>query len=205
MDARKINIFKSSLFAACLLVGQLVWSQSTPVPQLQASADNILATLKQNKAALKNNPKIIYQAVERYLLPLVDVQGMSRSVLGREAWNKATPAERQAFSSAFTQLVIRTYGRPLTEYTDEQIKIYPVRGALDGRFVRVNSVIIRSHGNNIPLNYSLVSIQGTWKIYDLSVEGVSLLQSFHSQFASALQKSNIKEIIRDMNNRAGKS
>ena len=64
--------------------------------------------------------------------------------------------------------------------------------------MRVNSVIVRSEGQNIPLSYSLVAKNGQWKIYDISVEGVSLLQSFRSQFAQALQNSSINEVIKQM-------
>lgn len=175
-----------------------VWSQSTPVPMLQETANHILDTLKQNKAGLKRNPQIIFQAVERYLLPHVDVIGMSRSVLGRQAWVKASAAERAEFSREFTRLVIRTYASPLAEYTDETVTFLPIRGSVDSRFIRVNSMIVRSHGNNIPLTYSLVAKNGQWKIYDLSVEGVSLLQSFRSQFAQALQNSSMQSLIQQM-------
>jgi phospholipid transport system substrate-binding protein len=197
---------KSIIVIMALLTSQLLWgAQSSPIPMLETTANQILATLKQNKANLKNNSQVIYQAVKRYLLPNVDVSGMSRSVLGRKAWNMATPSERQQFSVAFTNLVIRTYATPLTEYTDETIEFKPIKGSLESRFIRVNSVIIRSKGKNIPLSYSLVSIGGQWKIYDLSVEGVSLLQSFRSQFAEALQNSTIRDLIKQMRQHGNKA
>jgi phospholipid transport system substrate-binding protein len=191
---------KSIAFAAVLCAfSQLLWAQSSPVPMLEGSANQIISTLKQNKASLKSNKQLIYGAVERHLLPNVDVNGMSRSVLGRKAWIEASAAEKQQFAKAFTQLVIRTYASPLAEYTDETIEFLPIRGSLDSRFIRVNSVIIRSKGQNIPLSYSLVSNGSSWKIYDLSVEGISLLQSFRSQFAQALQNSSMQELIKQMN------
>lgn len=194
-----MRAIKSLFFVVAVSLSQFLWAQNSPLPMLEGSANQIIAMLKENKATLKQNPQVIHQAVQRYLLPNVDVSGMSRSVLGRQAWGKATNNERQAFSQAFTKLVIRTYATPLAEYTDEKIKFLPIRGSLDGRFLRVNSVIIRSNGQNIPLSYSLVSKNGTWKIYDLSVEGVSLLQSFRSQFADALRNSSIQEIIKKLN------
>lgn len=193
-----MTIKKIVFFGLFLLLTPFLWAQSTPVPMLQETANQILTTLKQNKSNLKNNHKIIYQAVQRYLLPNVDVNGMSRSVLGRQAWNKASASERSQFSQAFTQLVIRTYASPLAEYTDETVKFMPIRGSLEGRFLRVNSLIVRSSGNNIPLSYSLVSQNGQWKIYDLSVEGVSLLQSFRSQFGQVLKNSTIQDLIKQM-------
>lgn len=190
---------KSIVFVVTLSLTQLLWAaQQSPMSMLENTANQILATLKQNKANLRNNSQVIYQAVERYLLPNVDVGGMSRSVLGRKAWGQASASERQQFSNAFTQLVIRTYATPLAEYTDETIKFMPIRGSLESRFIRVNSIIVRSKGKNIPLSYSLVASGGKWKIYDLSVEGVSLLQSFRSQFAEALQNSSMQALIKQM-------
>ncbi len=189
---------KIMVLLATLSLTQVLWAASSPMLMLEGTANQILATLKQNRASLKNNPQVIYQAVERHFLPNVDVSGMSRSVLGGKAWGAASASDRQQFSKAFTQLVIRTYAGPLAEYTDETIKFMPIRGSLESRFIRVNSVIVRSHGKNIPLSYSLVSKNGKWKIYDLSVEGVSLLQSFRSQFSEALQNSSMQDLIKQL-------
>jgi phospholipid transport system substrate-binding protein len=193
-----MRAIKTIIIVMTIALAQIVWAQSDPVPMLQNTASQIIVSLKQNKSSLKQNHQLIYQAVERYLLPNVDVSGMSRSVLGREAWNKASAADKQEFTQVFTQLIIRTYANPLAEYTDETVKFLPLRHPADGRFTRVNSVIIRSNGQNIPLSYSLVSKNNGWKIYDLSVEGVSLLQSFRSQFGQILQSASMQDLIAQM-------
>ncbi|CAM2977803.1 phospholipid-binding protein MlaC [Legionella worsleiensis] len=193
-----MRALKTILVVACMSLSQMMLAQTSPVPMLERAANEIIAKLKENKSSLKSNPSIIHKAVETYLLPNVDVIGMSRSVLGRQAWNKASPSERSEFSRAFTRLVIRTYSSPLAEYSDETIQFLPIRGSLNSRFIRVNSVIVRSKGQNIPLSYSLIAKNGQWKIYDISVEGVSLLQSFRSQFAQALQHSSINEVVKEM-------
>jgi len=199
-----MKVFKTILLVACMSLSQTMLAQPSPVPMLERAANEIISTLKENKGNLKNNPNIIYKAVETHLLPNVDVAGMARSVLGRQAWNKASPTERAEFSKAFTRLVIRTYSSPLAQYSDETIQFLPIRGPANDRFIRVNSVIVRSEGQNIPLSYSLISKGGQWKIYDISVEGVSLLQSFRSQFAQVLQHSSISEVIRQMKQKQDK-
>lgn len=191
---------KLKIIVLTFLVGfsQLLNAASSPVPMLEETANKIIATLKENKSSIRQNKDIIKDAVAKYLLPKVDVQGMARSVLGRQEWNKASHADKKAFTEQFTQLVVRTYATPLAEYTDETVKFLPQRTASNGRFTRVNSVIMRSNGQNIPLTYSLVAKNGDWKIYDLSVEGVSLLQSFRSQFNQALQNESLAELIAQM-------
>ncbi len=191
--------FKVIIIAMGLAFTQAMWAQSSPVPMLENTATQIIDTLKKNQASLKGNHQIVYQAIERYLLPNVDVNGMSRSVLGRQAWNKASANEKKEFTQAFTRLVIRTYASPLAEYSGETVKFMPLADTADSRFTRVNSVISRSNGQRIPLSYNLVAKNGQWKIYDLSVEGVSLLQSFRSQFGQVLQNSSMHDLIAQMN------
>ncbi len=177
------------------------WAADSAVPMLEGAASQIMTTLKANQAKLKQDHSIVEHAVRQYLLPHVDVVGMSRSVLGRNAWSKASPAERQEFTAAFTDLVIRTYSAPLSEYSGETISFSSQQSVDGGKFARVNSVIKRNNGQSIPLSYALVTKDGAWKIYDLSVEGVSLLQSFRNQFGQVLQNSDMKALISQMKQR----
>ena len=110
-----MNQIKIGFIAITVMFSQLGFAQSSPVPMLEQSANQIIATLKQHKSMLKNNHQLIYQSIEQHLLPNVDVSGMSRSVLGRQAWSKATPSEKREFTQAFTQLLIHTYASPLAE------------------------------------------------------------------------------------------
>lgn len=199
------KLCKVFICTVSLLFCGFLYAQSSPVPMLEQTANQILSTLEKNKSNLKNNKNIIYDSVKKNLLPIVDVRGMSRSVLGRDIWIKTSASDRKAFSKEFTRLVIRTYASPLAEYSGEKIKFSPVRGDLNKRFVKVNSVIVRNDGPNIPISYSLVSKKGTWKIYDISVEGVSLLQSFRSQFSQTLQSSNMQQLIADMRQHSQKA
>ena len=192
---RSLKIGVISLFA--MLANQGL-AASSPVPMLEQTAQKIISTLKDHQSSLRNDPKIVHQAIQTYLLPHIDVEGMSRSVLGRQAWMKATASEKIEFERAFTQLVIRTYAAPLAEYSGETVVFTPVRGNLEGRFVRVNSVIQRLNGQRIPLSYNLVSKAGGWKVYDLNVEGVSLLQSFRTQFSNILQQGTMHDLLEQM-------
>lgn len=171
----------------------------SPISMLEGVSNQVISELSQNKAQLKKNPTIAYSIIKKYLIPKVDVYGMSRSVLGRDAWKKATRAQRKAFSRGFVKLVIRTYASALNDYTDEKVKFLPLREGYQGkRFLRVNSVIVRSSGQPIPLSYSLVQKRTGWRVYDMTVEGVSLLQSFKSQFRAELQRGDIDDLIQKL-------
>lgn len=196
---KKINILAKRALSLILLYFCAAILIASPVQPLQQASDQLISTLKQNKAKLKTNPAIIHEAVKRYFLPHVDLTGMSRSVLGRAAWRKASVKERQGFIEAFTKLVIRTYSTPLADYNGETIKFLPVKTSQNKRFLRVKSIVIRPNGKNVALNYSLVAKNNSWQIYDLNIEGVSLLQSFRNQFAQMLNNKSIASIIKQMN------
>ena len=191
------------LFIIVCVMTITAWAANPlPLHMLETSANNILHTLKDHQADLHQQHEIIYRAVAQYMLPNVDVDGMARSVLGQQIWSHATMDERAQFAQAFTRLIIRTYAAPLAEYTGETVKFLPIRSTnLNVRFLKVNSIITRPNGAVIPLSYNLVSKNGQWKIYDLSVEGISLLQSFKSQFAQVLQTSNMHDLVAAMNRR----
>lgn len=178
-------------------------AHASPVATVKKAANNVLSALKKNKANLRTNPSYVYKVVNRYIIPHVDVYGMSRSVLGRNAWMKATAQQKKKFSRLFTQLVVRTYSGSLRDYSGETIKFSRSSGG--GKYSKVSSYIVRPNGRNISVKYSLVRKGGGWKVYDMSVEGVSLLQSFRSQFKRELIKGNLNQLIAKLQSRkAGK-
>ncbi len=169
-------------------------AQSDPVSLLRSMADQMIAQLKAHKATLKTHPAIVYSLANSIVVPQADLDEMSQRVLPPQTWNSATPAQRAQFKKEFTTLLVRTYASALADYKDETVRFYPARGGSQGR-VTVNSQIIRSDGPSISVSYSLVLRGSSWKLYDMTVEGVSMLQSFRSQFADQLTRGNIAELI----------
>ena len=171
-----------------------------PVDMLQNVSNQMVAGLKANKATLKTNKKLVYKLVRKNLLPHVDIGYMSRAVLGRSGWMSASSSERKAFTSEFINVVIKTYAAALRSYANEFIKFYPVRGGYEGRrFLTVNSVIIREGNQNVPMSYKLSLHGNKWLVNDLTVEGVSIISSFGSQFRSMLRSGKtVSDIVKDL-------
>ena len=177
----------------CLLTfSYQAWAIQSPVDFLDGIATRVIKSLDQKKGRL--TPGVAYSIVNRIMLPHVDVTGMSRSVLGRDAWNKASGGDRSRFSREFTKLVVRTYSKAISKYTDEKVS--------DAR-VEVKSLVKRSNGPNIPINYRLIRKGSRWKVYDLSVEGVSLVATYRSQFASQIRNGGINTIINQLKQKNG--
>ncbi len=174
-------------------------ADDSPLSMLKGINDEILHVLQKNQTKLKSQPQIIEAAITRYFIPHVDTTGMSRSVLGRQAWMKASTQEKTQFTHEFTRLVLRTYAQPLSNFSGEKVTFMPYKASSVPQFAQIQSVITRPNGQRIPINYHLVkTAQGDWKVYDLSVEGVSLLNSFRNQFGQALRNDNLSSIIARM-------
>jgi phospholipid transport system substrate-binding protein len=168
-----------------------------PVGLLQHIANNMIAGLKANKATLKTKPGIVYKLAYQYVVPYADLPEMSKRVLPPQIWNQATPAQRSRFQKQFTTLLIRTYASALTSYQDQTIKFYPVRGA-QGSTVQVSSDIISPSSQPIHVTYRLLRSGSGWRLYDMSVEGVSLIESFRSQFSDILSHGNMETLLQRM-------
>lgn len=172
---------------------------SDPVVMLQSVADSMIAGLKTHKATLKTKPDVVYSLARRYVVPHADLDLMSQRVLPPSIWKNATAAQRAQFKSEFTTTLIRTYASALSSYQDQVVSFAPVRGGTEGvKSVQVSSQISGSQGEPISVTYQLVRAGSAWKLVDLSVEGVDMLESFRSQFADILSSGNMDELLRRM-------
>ena len=170
-----------------------------PVGMLNSIADQMISALKANKTTLKTNPTLVYSLARKIIVPHADLAEMSKRVLPPRTWDSATPAQRSQFEREFTTTLVRTYASALAEYKDQTIQFFPVRGGYQGKTsVNVDSKIVRSDGPSLAVRYSLVSRGAQWKLYDMTVEGVSMLESFRSQFSDQLSQGNIADVIKTL-------
>jgi phospholipid transport system substrate-binding protein len=199
---KTIGIVLLMTFAWLASVSTFVLAGSAdPVNLLQSIADNMIRELKANKATLKSKPQIVYKLAYRYVVPHADMPEMSKRVLSPQVWDQATPEQRSRFQKQFTTLLIRTYASALTSYQDQTIKFYPVRGDYQSMSsVEVSSDIVSPSSDPVHVTYRMLRVGGSWELYDMSVEGVSLIESFRSQFADILATGNMEVLLSRMTN-----
>lgn len=192
----RIKIFSFIVF---LWINHAVFAAPSPMNVMEQVTQQTLSALQQNQASLRTNPKVVYGIIYRILLPHVDMQEMSRAVLGRAVWMSASSGEKQRFIEQFKLLLVRTYSSALAAYKNETVKFMPLRGynGSDNR-VQVDSMILQQGGPSISVSYRLVFKGGQWKLYDLMVDGVSLVESYHSQFADAISQSGLESVINQL-------
>ena len=201
-----MRVLKNSLFfIVALVLANSVFAVQQPVSMLQDTSQEMIEQLKKNSARVKKDPSYVYGLAKQILLPHVDMMAMSRLALGREHWTAATSAQQKKFIDSFSNMMIRTYATALASYTDEEIKFKPLRvDAAKAKRVQVDSLIIQHGGPSIPVSYRLYMKGGEWKVYDITVDGVSMVQSFRSQFSNQIARGGMDGLLTAMKQHTAK-
>lgn len=185
------HTLKYFLISCLLCISMNISAAPSPVVMLQNVSDQMLSTLSQIK---DRNDQALYSLVKRILLPHIDLNQMSVLVVGKY-WASATPAQRSQFQNEFTQFVTRTYSSALSSYSNQKVRFFPIRGGVSGNRVQVNSAIDQRNGDSVSVSYRLSLNGDVWKVYDFSVEGVSIVENYRSQFADVLRKDGVGGLI----------
>ncbi len=171
-----------------------------PQEVIQDTSTRMIDALRQNRAKLDRDPGQIYGLVDQIVLPNFDFELMSRWVLGR-AWQQATPDQRRRFTEEFRTLLVRTYAKALLEYSGEDFRLLPQPTVGDGSEVTVKTEVLLKAGRPIQINYSMHLNNDGWKVYDVKVDGVSLVTNYRSTFASQIRANGMDSVIADLQQR----
>lgn len=197
-----IRIYFFGLF--WLLSGFVMANAGDPRQLVENTAHEMMDVLLKEKANLDRDPERIYRLVEKILLPHFDFVGMSRFVIGKH-WKTATESERAEFILTFRNLLVRTYAGALRNYTGRKITVLPDRASdSENNKVLIRSMVENPSGDPILVNYRLWQKGDIWLVYDISVEGVSLLTNFRSQLSEEVSQYGMTETIHKMQDKTQK-
>ncbi len=171
-----------------------------PERLIRDTSEKVLAEIKNNADTYKSDPQNIYRLVDNVVLPHFDFDAMTDLALGR--YEKDVNAEQKpAIVAEFRQLLVRTYSSALLEYTDQKIIYLPMEGSeADGKVV-VRTEIEQAGGFPIPIHYTLRLGDDGWKVFDISVDGVSLVTNYRSSFARAISKNGVDGLLQTLKER----
>lgn len=161
---------------------------------VQTTTEQVLERLRTQEEALDADPSGIYPLVEDLVLPHFDFERMSRWVLGK-FWRQADEAQQQRFVGLFRDLLVRTYAKALLEYKDQEVRFDPLRAGSDPRTVSVRSRIQQPGGYSVNLDYALFQNSEAWKVYDISVNGVSLVTNYRNSFATEIRRGGMDGLL----------
>lgn len=169
--------------------------QQDPEAFVQSRAQALLSRLNGQREAIRENAEIANQIVREELLPSIDVEYISKLVLGPH-WRNASEAQRQKFMQAFTDFLIRSYASGLAEFTEDRMKVLPLRGEADPRRTIVQTEVYRDTGQPVPVAYTLRwTDNGGWKLYDVIIEGISYVRNYRTDFNTHVQQKGLDSLI----------
>jgi phospholipid transport system substrate-binding protein len=170
-----------------------------PTDQIKATVDKALVVLKDPglKSASKNKER--REQLKQILFTRFDFTEMAKRALGAN-WRRRTPKEQEEFVRLFTELLERAYTDTIESYTDERI-VY-VGERLDGSYADVDSKILTAKGEEFSINYKAHLVGGEWRVYDVIVENISMVNNFRSQFNRVIANSSYEELIRRLRHKA---
>lgn len=158
------------------------------------TTQEVLAILKADKDIQGGNVQKVYNLVEAKVLPHFDFSRMTQLAVGRY-WNTATPQQKQSLVKEFRALLVRTYATSLTAFSNQNVEFKPFAMKPEATEVTVQTEVKQPGGQPIPINYDMHKTAFGWKVYDVSIDGVSLVINYRSSFANTIRQSGIDGLI----------
>ncbi|WP_166217746.1 MlaC/ttg2D family ABC transporter substrate-binding protein [Pseudomonas atagonensis] len=188
------------LLATLPLIGNAVAAQSAH-DLVQDTTNRMLADLSANKEKYKQDPQDFYTALNTIVGPVVDAEGISKSIMTVKYSRKATPAQMQTFQENFKKGLFQFYGNALLEYNNQGITVDPAKDESGDR-TSVGMTVKGSNGAIYPVQYTLEKINGEWKLRNVIINGINIGKLFRDQFADAMQR-NGNDLDKTINGWAG--
>lgn len=188
-----------SLFLFVGSVSAQTVDQSTPDGLIKTVVSDVMASVKSDPEIQKGNIPRIVELVDKKIVPYTDMRRTTEMAMGPN-WKKATPEQQAQLVSEFKNLLIRTYSGALSQLRDQTIQFKPLRAAPDDKEVVVKTVVI-GRGDPIPLDYRLEKTANGWKVYDMNIMGVWLVEAYRNQFANQISQNGVEGLVKFLQDR----
>ena len=167
-----------------------------PGPQqlVEQVSTDLLNAIAADRAVLAKDPAKLRAVVDRVLLPNFDAEYSARLVLGKH-WRTATPEQRTRFIDAFVDSMMRQYGTALLDFTANRMTMLPFKGDPAATSATVRTEIKRDDGTPVPVNYSMRATPSGWKAWDVTIEGVSYVKNFRTDFSAEIDAKGLDAVI----------
>jgi phospholipid transport system substrate-binding protein len=170
------------------------WAIQAPQDLVTETTDKITSALRAEQDKIKADPSRLYAIVDEIVLPHFDFGAMSSWVLGKH-WRTANEDEKARFTAEFRTLLVRTYAKALNDNYDRKIALLPMRDKAGSDDVTVRTEVQQEAGFPIPIDYKMHLQGGAWKVYDVSVDGLSLVANYRTSFAKEIRQDGLPKLI----------
>ncbi len=169
-------------------------AEVAPDTMILKLSTEVLDAIRNDKAIQAGDFDRVQKLVNERILPRLDFDKMTRLAVGR-AWRGATPEQRAALTDQFRILLMRTYSGALSKVSDQKVRLRPSRESENPADVIVRTQVVPSQGDPIGLDYRLEKTEAGWKIYDLNILGVWLVENYRNEFSQSLNQGGVDNLI----------
>ena len=185
------------LMAAAFFSPLAAVAQETPNALIQRLSTDVLDRIKADKEIQAGNPRRVNELVDNVVMPHVNFQRMTALAVGRH-WRAATPEQQKQLMNEFRTLLLRTYSGALSQVGNQQVRLKPLRANDGDNEVIVRSEVVQPRGEPVQLDYRMERASDGWKIYDVNVAGVWLVETYRNQFGQEIQAKGIDGLLKDL-------
>jgi len=179
-----------------MLIALPVFAQDLgPEELVKKVTAEVMEALKNDKQLASGDRRRAIKLAEEKVLPHVDFEESTRLAVGR-AWAKATPEQKKKLTQEFRNMLVRTYSNAIQPYEGQQMKVMPVRMKPGDTEATVQNQFTRAGAQPVKIDYSMRKTDAGWKIYDIVVEGVSLVLTYRSEFDAVVKQDGIDGLIK---------
>jgi phospholipid transport system substrate-binding protein len=166
-----------------------------PDQLVQKITDEVLAAIKSDKELAAGDKQKAVKLAEEKVLPYIDFEQSTRLAVGR-AWREATPEQKKRLVNEFRAMLVRTYSNAVSVYQGQTLKVLPSHGKQDPEDTVVRTQYVRAGGQPLPIEFHMHQTDKGWKVYDIVVEGVSLVMTYRSEFDAVVKQEGIDGLIK---------
>jgi phospholipid transport system substrate-binding protein len=192
------------LIAGLLLISSTVFAQTpdqatAPDTLIKMVVTDVMTSVKADPDIQKGNIPKIVELVEKKIVPYTDMRRTTEMAMGPN-WKKATPEQQNQLVVEFKNLLIRTYSGALSQLRDQTVQFKTLRAAPDDNEVVVKTVVL-GRGDPVPLDYRLEKTDKGWKVYDMNIMGVWLVEAYRNQFTNQISQNGIDGLVKFLQDR----
>ncbi|KOR28649.1 hypothetical protein TI03_04240 [Achromatium sp. WMS1] len=168
---------------------------------VKSTTDRLLSELQRRRSEINTNPQAVFDLADRIAVPHFDFELITRYAMGRH-WQRASARQRTELVTEFRTLLVCTYAKALRSYSGQQIVLLPTRKSRREDRVLVRSQVkMPSRNAIISIDYRMYAKNGHWKVYDVIIDGVSLVKNYRNEFSQEVRRNGVSGLIRKLQDR----
>jgi len=194
-------VLSAALFA---FVNAAYAQETAPDELVRKSTSEVLAMLKADKDLAAGDTAKVEKLADEKILPYFNFQRMTQLAVGR-GWRDATDAQKTSLINEFRKLLVRTYSSSLSQFKNQQIEVRPLKIGPSESEVVVKTTISQQGAPGIPIDYSMEKTKDGWKVFDVLIDGVSLVTNYRSSFATEIKNGGVDGLVKSLSDRNAKN